>query len=67
MTVTERGQRAKPQRRGKREMKQEQGKREIKQLTDTVERNEEVKEKRVSVLAAQLRLRKIEKREEESK
>lgn len=63
MTVTERGQRVKPQGRGKRELKQKQ--REIKQLTDTGERNEGVKEKRVSVLAAQLRLRKIETRERE--
>lgn len=44
--------------RGKRELKQRQ--REIKQLTDSGEWNEGVKEKRVSVLAAQLWLRTIE-------
>lgn len=48
--MTGRGQRVKPQRRGKRELKQSE--REIKQLTDSGERKEGVKEKRVS--AAQL-------------
>lgn len=64
--MTERGQRLKRQGRGKRELKRKQRKTEIKQLTDTAERNEGVKEKRVSLLAAQLRLRKIEMRERES-
>lgn len=50
----------KSQRRGKRELKQKQRQREIKQLTDSGEWNEGVKEKRVSVLAAQLWLRTIE-------
>lgn len=58
MTVTERGQRVKPQRRGQ----QKQRERGIKQLTEL---NERVGEKRVSVLAAQLRLRKIERRHRE--
>lgn len=40
----------KPQRRRKRELKQKQREREIKQLRDTGERNEGVKERRVSVL-----------------
>lgn len=53
----------KSQRRGKRELKQKQRQREIKQLTDSGEWNEGVKEKRVSVLAAQLWLRTIEIRE----
>lgn len=55
----------KPQRTGRRELKQKQRKRqEKKQLTDTAEWNEGVKEKSVSVPAAQLRLRKRETREQ---
>lgn len=53
----------KPQRRERE--RAESGVRDRKQLKQTRERNEEVKEKRVSVLAAQLRRRKIEMREQD--